>query len=75
MAHPEPHESIRITWLAVGFLLVWILAKWFFSFTVVGDLGQPTWNYRPVRDVPGDSPYAIYRLVPHPQHIRGDKGE
>lgn len=75
MAQSESHESVRITWLVVCLLLVWILAKWFFSFTVVGDMGQPTWAYRPVRDVPGESPYAVYRLVPHPQHIRGEKGE
>ena len=75
MEHAEHKESIRATWLVVFLLLIWILAKAYFSFAVVADLGQPTWDYRPVRDVPGESPYAIYQLVPHPQHIRGAKGE
>ena len=75
MSHSAHKESIRVTWLVVFLLLVWILAKWAFSFTVVGDLGQPTWSYRPVPDVPGQSPYAIYKLVPYPQHVKGAKGE
>jgi hypothetical protein len=25
--------------------------------------------------VPGQSPYAVYQLLPHQQHVRGDKGE
>jgi len=41
----------------------------------VGDLGQPTWNYRPVKDVPGESPYAVYQAQPYPQHVKGAKGE
>ena len=52
-----------------------ILAKGFFSFWVVADRGQPTWDYRPVKDVPGESPYAVYEPLPHPQHVKGQKGE
>jgi len=52
-----------------------ILFKGFLSFFVVSDMGQPTWDYRPVKDVPAQSPYAQYQLLPHPQHVRGDKGE
>ena len=48
-----------MTWVIIGLLLAWILGKGFFSFFMVGDLGQPTWNYRPVKDVPGESPYAV----------------
>jgi len=52
-----------------------ILFKGFFSFLVVSDLGQPTWDYRPVRDVPAQSAYAAYQLLPYSQHVRGQKGE
>lgn len=73
---PSDHkESSVASWVIIFLLLVWILGKGFFSFFVVGDLGQPTWDYRPIRDVPGESPYAVYELVPHPQHVKGTKGE
>jgi hypothetical protein len=69
------HGSIRATWVVLILLLSLILGKGLLSFLVVGDLGQPTWAYRPVKDVPGESPYAIYEVLPYPQHVRGDKGE
>jgi hypothetical protein len=71
----EKADSSFKTWLVIFLILAFILLKGFFSFFVVGDKGQPTWDYRPVKDVPGESPYAVYRVLPHPQHIRGDKGE
>jgi len=71
----EPKESALFTWFVVLLLLGFILGKGFLSFSVVGDRGQPTWDYRPVPDVPGESPYAIYPALPHPQHVRGAKGE
>lgn len=74
--NPYGHrESSAVTWIAVFLLVTLVFAKGFFSFFVVGDLGQPDWDYRPVRDVPAESPYAIYQLLPHPQHVRGAKGE
>ncbi len=75
MAHIEHTESIWRTWKWLVVMLAIILFKGLFSFFVVSDMGQPTWAYRPVRDVPASSPYAVYRLLPHPQHIRGHKGE
>ena len=75
MEHTSEKESTWVTWIIIFLLLLWILGKGFFSFFVVGDLGQPTWNYRPVKDVPGESPYAIYAPLPYPQHVSGDKGE
>ncbi len=75
MSHSTTKESTWITWIAIVLLLVWILGKGFFSFFVVGDLGQPTWNYRPIKDVPGESPYAVYQAQPYPQHVKGTKGE
>jgi hypothetical protein len=68
-------QSARTTWIVIIGLLILILAKGMFTYFVVGDLGQPTWDYRPVADVPGESPYAVYPPLPHPQHVRGDKGE
>ena len=75
MEHSDHKKSSFFSWLIIFLLLAWILGKGFFSFFVVGNLGQPSWNYRPIKDVPGESPYAIYKLVPHPQHVKGAKGE
>jgi hypothetical protein len=52
-----------------------ILFKGFLAFYVVSDMGQPTWAYRPVQDVPASSPYAAYPLLPNQQHVRGAGGE
>jgi hypothetical protein len=68
-------ESFVATWVIIFLLTLFILIKGFYAFTVVGDLGQPTWDYRPVMDVPGQSPYAVYQLLPNPQHVRGKEGE
>lgn len=68
-------RSARSTWILIIGLLILILAKGMFTYFVVGDLGQPTWEFRPVPDVPGESPYAVYGPQPYPQHVRGDKGE
>ena len=67
--------SLLRTWVILILLLSLILFQGFFSFLVVGDRGQPDWDYRPVKDVPGESPYAMYELLPHPQHVRGTEGE
>jgi hypothetical protein len=70
-----PKESSFATWVVIVLLLALILVKGFFAFFAVGDRGQPTWDYRPVQDVPGESPYAVYEPLPYPQHVRGQKGE
>jgi hypothetical protein len=75
MSHSTTKESTWVTWIVIVLLLAWILGKGFFSFFVVGDMGQPTWNYRPIKDVPGESPYAVYQGQPYPQHVKGAKGE
>ena len=75
MENTAHKESALSTWSVIGLLVLLILAKGFFSFYVVTDRGQPGWDYRPVADVPGESPYAIYQPGPYPQHIRGAKGE
>jgi hypothetical protein len=75
MRHSTTKESTIVTWVIIILLLVVVLVKGIFSFFVVGDVGQPTWDYRPVKDVPGESPYAIYKVLPYPQHVKGAKGE
>jgi len=75
MEHSNAKASTFITWAIILLLLVWILGKGLFSFFVVGDMGQPTWDYRPIKDVPGESPYAIYNVLPYPQHVKGAKGD
>jgi len=70
------HEESEIkTWFVVGLLAAFIVAKGMFTFAVVGDLGQPDWDYRPVLDIPAESPYASYETMPYPQHVRGAEGK
>lgn len=71
--HTEGSE--RRSWIIVGLIVAGILLKGIFAFVAVGDRGQPDWAYRPVKDVPGQSAYAVYEKLPHPQHVRGRKGE
>jgi hypothetical protein len=75
MEHSNHKESSLVSWVIIFLILAFILGKGLFSFLVVGDLGQPTWDYRPIKDVPAESPYAVYELVPHPQHVKGAEGE
>jgi hypothetical protein len=67
--------SAAKTWVLVFLLVMLVLAKGFFAFSEVGDKGQPSWDYRPIKDVPGESPYAVYDVMPFPQHVRGAEGE
>lgn len=67
--------SIGRTWIWLGIMLSIILFKGLLSFFVVSDMGQPTWDYRTISDLPASSPYAVYPLQPNQQHVRGDKGE
>lgn len=69
------NESLLRTWLWVAALLGIILFKGFFAFLVVSDMGQPSWSYRPIQDVPASSPYAVYPPLPYSQHVRGAQGE
>ena len=68
-------RSERTTWILILIMVTYIFVKGLFVYLVVGDKGQPGWDYRPVPDVPGESPYAIYEPLPHRQHVRGRMGE
>lgn len=68
-------ESVVRTWIWLAVMVTIILFKGLFAFFVVSDLGQPTWRFGTVKDVPASSPYAIYPLLPNAQHVRGAKGE
>jgi hypothetical protein len=71
--HPSKVSSVPL-WLVVWLLLLGILLQGHYAFKVVGNLGQPTWDYDIVKDVPGQSPYAMYELLPYPQHVMGREG-
>jgi hypothetical protein len=58
------HESLLRTWIWLGVMLGIILFKGFLAFTVVSDMGQPTWAYRPVKDVPAQSPMPCTSYCP-----------
>ncbi len=68
-------ESTLITWVVIIFCMLLVLIQGLFAFSVVGDRGQPDWDYRPLKDVPGASPYAMYDKLPSPQHVKGTEGE
>ncbi len=73
---PINHYGSEIrTWVWLAIMLGIILFKGFFAFFVVSDRGQPTWDYRAVKDVPAQSAYSKYQLLPNQQHVRGQQGE
>jgi len=68
-------ESVVATWIFIFILALVFATTSYLAYTVVGNAGQPSWKYGTVRDVPGESPYAIYKKLPYPQHVKGAKGE
>ena len=68
-------ESATRTRALIFLMVLIILFQGVFSFFVVKDRGQPAWDFRPLKDVPGQSPYAIYQKLPYPQHVKGTGGE
>ena len=72
--HAEHSPSLIKSWLLVAAMLASVVFQGWLAYTVIGDLGQPDWDYRPVPDVYGESPYAMYPPVPSPQHVRGPQG-
>ncbi len=78
MAHAEHNSSAFKTWSVVLLLVGWVLFKGWLAYNVIGDHGQPDWDYRPIKDVPGESAYANfapYHLLPYGQHVLGLQGQ
>lgn len=75
MNSQDGYKSRIPDWIVIAALLLLILVKGWFAYTIVGDNGQPSWDYRPISDVPASSSYAIYPPLPYPQHVMGEKGE
>jgi hypothetical protein len=73
--HPDTHASALKTYIVIVAMVALILFKGALAFVMVGDQGQPTWDYRPILDVPAESPYAVYQPLPYPQHVLGAQGE
>ena len=73
------HTSSRPkTWLVVAACVAIVAFQGWLAYTVIGDLGQPGWDYRPVKDVPGESAYTLsepYHPLPYPQHVYGQQGD
>ncbi len=68
-------ESALGTWILIIGLLLYFLAYSGVTYFAIGDKGPPDWNFGVIRDVPAESPYAVYGTLPHPQHVRGLKGD
>jgi len=78
MEQTEHNTSAAMTWLLILGMVGWVIFKGWLAFTVIGDLGQPDWDYRPIKDVPGESAYAIsnpYHALPYGQHVQGEPGK
>jgi len=75
MEHTQHQGSTFMTWLIIFLLLLSIAFKGGLAYFLIGDRGQPDWDYRPVMDVPGESAYAMYEYLPFPQHVKGDRSD
>ena len=75
MENPHLNTSDQRTWLIVCLLVLLVLFQGGLAYVVVSDRGQPDWEYRPLKDVPGESPYAVYEPLPNVQPVRGRPGE
>ena len=77
MEHPQHRTSAFKTWLWIVFFVAIVFFQGWLAFTVIGDLGQPDWDYRPIKDVPAESAYAIfdpYHKLPYAQHVLKEQG-
>lgn len=78
MVTPEHNPSTLKTWSIVLLLVGWVFFKGWLAYNVIGDLGPPDWDYRPIKDVPGESSYALfdpYHPLPYGQHIMDAQGQ
>ena len=78
MEQTQQHASVFKTWSVIFLMVGWVLFKGWLAFHVIGDLGQPDWDYRPIRDVPAESAYAVnepYHPLPFSQHVLDQQGQ
>jgi len=78
MDHSEHETSAFKTWFLILLMVGWVAFKGWLAYTVIGDLGQPDWDYRPIMDVPGESAYAVgspYNALPYAQHVKEGLGK
>ena len=76
MAHEHTTSRPKTILIVMACILIVAVQGWL-AFTIIGDLGQPDWDYRPVKDVPGESAYTLtdpYHPVPYPQHVVAEQG-
>ncbi len=66
-------DTLRSTWLHIIAMIAFILGVGYFTFIVVSDKGVPSWDYRPVKSIPSESPYAAYEKNPAGQHVNGEE--
>jgi hypothetical protein len=71
----EHITSAARSWINISLMILFIFGMGLFAFFIVGDRGQPDWQYGTVRDVPGQSPNAVYERQLQRQHIRGGDQE
>jgi hypothetical protein len=77
MEDSQHSTSAFKTWFLILFFVAIVTFQGWLAYTLIGDRGQPGWDYRPIKDVPGESPYAIadpYHPLPYPQHVHGEQG-
>ncbi len=67
--------TVGYTWIWIITSILTIFGVGLMAFFVVSDKGVPSWDYRPVKSLPSESPYADYEKLPYPQHIKSKRGE
>jgi hypothetical protein len=78
MSHAAHETSAFKTWALILIMVGWVVFKGWLAYGVIGDLGQPDWDYRPIMDVPGESVHTIfhpYHPLPYGQHVMGEQGQ
>lgn len=70
----KKRPNVKI-YVVIAALVTLILLKGALALLVVGDRGQPDWDYRPIPGTPAESAYGVYRPLPHPQHVLGAEGD
>lgn len=76
MAHHHSTSRPKTILIVTACVLIVAVQGWL-AYTVIGDLGQPDWDYRPVKDVPGESAYTLtdpYHPLPYTQHVLAEQG-